>query len=110
MFRYFGIPSRYVKGYLITKKDIENVKANQTINIKQSNYHCWAEYYQDGIGWIPFETSSKYRDLMGTNDSISGNNNDSNSSDKQTIQNVNKDKHLDDEVEEKRLKIIKRRN
>ena len=104
MFRYFGIPSRYVKGYLITKKDIENVKANQTINIKQSNYHCWAEYYQDGIGWIPFETSSKYRDLMGTNDSISGNNNDSNSSDKQTIQNVNKDKHLDDEVEEKKVK------
>lgn len=47
---------------------------------------------------------------MGTNDSISGNNNDSNSGDKQTIQNVNKDKHLDDEVEEKRLKIIKRRN
>ena len=104
MFRYFGIPSRYVKGYLITKKDIENVKANQTINIKQSNYHCWAEYYQDGIGWIPFETNSKYRDLMGTNDSISGNNNDSNSGDKQTIQNVNKDKHLDDEVEEKKVK------
>lgn len=104
MFRYFGIPSRYVKGYLITKKDIENVKANQTINIKQSNYHSWAEYYQDGIGWIPFETNSKYRDLMGTNDSISGNNNDSNSGDKQTIQNVNKDKHLDDEVEEKKVK------
>ena len=104
MFRYFGIPSRYVKGYLITKKDIENVKANQTINIKQSNYHCWAEYYQDGIGWIPFETNSKYRDLMGTNDSISGNNNDSNSGNKQTIQNVNKDKHLDDEVEEKKVK------
>lgn len=104
IFRYFGIPSRYVKGYLITKKDIENVKANQTINIKQSNYHCWAEYYQDGIGWIPFETNSKYRDLMGTNDSISGNNNDSNSGNKQTIQNVNKDKHLDDEVEEKKVK------
>lgn len=104
MFRYFGIPSRYVKGYLITKKDIENVKANQTINIKQSNYHCWAEYYQDGIGWVPFETNSKYRDLMGTNDSISGNNNDYNSGDKQTIQNVNKDKHLDDEVEEKKVK------
>lgn len=104
MFRYFGIPSRYVKGYLITKKDIENVKANQTINIKQSNYHCWAEYYQDGIGWIPFETNSKYRDLMGTNDSISGNNNDFNSGNKQTIQNVNKDKHLDDEVEEKKVK------
>ncbi len=104
MFRYFGIPSRYVKGYLITKKDIENVKANQTINIKQSNYHSWAEYYQDGIGWIPFETNSKYRDLMGTNDSISGNNNDSNSGNKQTIQNVNKDKHLDDEVEEKKVK------
>lgn len=104
MFRYFGIPSRYVKGYLITKKDIENVKANQTINIKQSNYHCWAEYYQDGIGWVPFETNSKYRDLMGTNDSISGNNNDSNSGDKQTIQNVNKDKNLDDEVEEKKVK------
>ena len=41
---------------------------------------------------------------MGTNDSISGNNNDSNSGDKQTIQNVNKDKHLDDEVEEKKVK------
>ena len=41
---------------------------------------------------------------MGTNDSISGNNNDSNSGNKQTIQNVNKDKHLDDEVEEKKVK------
>lgn len=105
MFRYFGIPSRYVEGYLITKKDIENVKANQEINIKQSNYHCWAEYYQDGIGWIPFETSSTYRDLMGTNDSISGNNNDSNSGDKQTIQNINKDKHLDDEIEEEKKQV-----
>ena len=33
MFRYYGIPARYVEGYLITPQDIEGKQAGDTIEI-----------------------------------------------------------------------------
>ena len=64
MFRYFGIPARYVEGYLITQDDVKDADDNSTINIPKNNFHCWAEYYQDGVGWLPFETTPSYLDIM----------------------------------------------
>ena len=65
MFRYYGIPARYVEGYLITPDDIEeNINENQQIEIKMENNHAWVEIYIDGIGFVPLEVSTKYRGVM----------------------------------------------
>ncbi len=71
IFRYYGIPARYVEGYLITPKDVKSGKKNKEIKVKGTNAHAWMEYYQDGIGWIPFETTSPYIGVMGSEDNIS---------------------------------------
>lgn len=64
MFRYMGIPSRYVEGYLITPDDAEGVEAYETIQIMGMNAHAWVEIYQDGIGWIPVEMTPAYYGIM----------------------------------------------
>lgn len=64
MFRYYGIPARYVEGYLITPEDIKNVIPDSAITLDESHAHAWVEFYQDGIGWIPFETTPAYLDIM----------------------------------------------
>ena len=48
-----GIPARFVIGFPLTAADG-----------KVSGYHCWAEFYIDGIGWIPVDASdaSKSKD------------------------------------------------
>ncbi len=55
MFRYYGIPARYVEGYIITPEE----KA-QSVTLTSANAHAWVEYYQDGIGWIPYEVTTPY--------------------------------------------------
>lgn len=85
MFRYYGISARYVEGYLITPEDVENVSANSAITIDETHTHAWTEFYQDGVGWIPFETTTPYLDVMEKADDLTGvqTQNDDNNSDKQ---------------------------
>lgn len=64
VFRYFGIPARYVEGYIITKEDVADIEPGETIAVKQSSWHGWCEYYQDGVGFIPFECAPEYIDIM----------------------------------------------
>ena len=46
MYRYYGIPARFVTGILIkTKKD-------KTVDIYREDGHAWAEVYIDNIGWM----------------------------------------------------------
>lgn len=72
MFRYYGIPARYVEGYLITPDDAQNATANSVIIIDGTHAHAWTEFYQDGVGWIPFETTPEYLDVMEKADDIKG--------------------------------------
>ncbi|MCI8496902.1 MAG: transglutaminase domain-containing protein [Clostridiales bacterium] len=72
MFRYYGIPARYVEGYLITPEDVEGVLSNSSIPVSDTRAHAWAEFYQDGVGWIPFETTPPYLNMMETADELSG--------------------------------------
>lgn len=102
MFRYFGIPARYVEGYLITQDDVKDADDNSTINIPKNNFHCWAEYYQDGVGWIPFETIKSYMDLMGMNDSFtSGLENETNDN-RQISQEIDRDNYNGEEPEKEK--------
>lgn len=59
MLRYYGIPARYVEGFLIPE-----AAAAQTVELTGSDAHIWAEYYEDGLGWIPFEVTPPYLGLM----------------------------------------------
>ena len=62
MLRYLGVPARYVEGYYVSADDASKVKAGQTVKIKKKQAHAWAEYYLDGVGWIPFEVTPGYTD------------------------------------------------
>lgn len=62
MFRYFGIPARYVEGYLIKQTDAEKMRPGEPFTLTQKHAHAWAEYYIDGIGWLPFECTPGYID------------------------------------------------
>ncbi|MGN0709288.1 MAG: transglutaminase family protein [Anaerovoracaceae bacterium] len=64
MFRYLGIPSRFVEGYLITPDDVKGVSAGEKIDVKASAIHAWPEIYVDGLGWVPVEVTPKYRGVM----------------------------------------------
>ena len=64
MFRYFGIPARYVEGYIITPEDANSAESGEPMALSGENAHAWAEYYRDGVGWIPFETTPPYLFIM----------------------------------------------
>lgn len=71
MFRYYGIPARYVEGYLITPAIAHKANDIGTAILTDNESHAWVEYYQDGIGWIPFETTPPYMDVMEQPESLS---------------------------------------
>lgn len=68
MLRYYGIPARYAEGYLITPGAIAGQEGEITLTLHASDAHAWAEYYEDGIGWIPFEVTPPYRGVMAESD------------------------------------------
>ncbi len=48
MARSQGIPSRFVMGFPLPQDKTESAIAG---------YHCWAEFYVDGQGWVPVDIS-----------------------------------------------------
>lgn len=64
MFRYYGIPARYVEGYLITPQDVDGKTDGETIEIPGTNGHAWTEIYIDGLGWVPLEMTPSYYGIM----------------------------------------------
>ena len=63
LFRYYGIPARYVEGYLITPMDVmEN--PGGSIDVRQRAAHAWTEIYVDGVGFVPVETCPEYAGMM----------------------------------------------
>lgn len=63
MFRYHGIPARYVEGYLLTKEDIDAAKG-QSIDIAKNRAHAWTEIYIDGLGFVPLEVTPEFYGVM----------------------------------------------
>ena len=51
LLRALNVPARFVTGYLV------NTTAGRWTTVTQSDAHAWAEYYIDGEGWIPLETT-----------------------------------------------------
>lgn len=71
IFRYYGIPARYVEGCLITPEDVKGAAAGDTVTLDSGHAHSWMEYYEDGLGWVPFESTGPYIGVMGSDDSVS---------------------------------------
>ena len=55
LLRYLGVPARYVEGYEITEEDALKMTPGQAYTLTEANARAWAEYYYDGLGWIPLE-------------------------------------------------------
>jgi transglutaminase-like putative cysteine protease len=57
MARAVGIPARFVMGFPVPQDKSQG---------KVSGYHCWAEFYVKGIGWVPVDASeaSKFPELQ----------------------------------------------
>lgn len=62
MFRYYGIPARYVEGYLISEEDV--AYGQTSVDVPRENAHAWAEIYVDGVGFVPVEVCSEFAGEM----------------------------------------------
>lgn len=81
-YRYAGVPSRYVEGYIAKPISIKNGKIigsetitfpsedggqkNQTVTMREvrisdAGAHAWVEVYKDGLGWIPVEMTPGFQ-------------------------------------------------
>lgn len=64
MFRYYGIPARYVEGYLITPQDAAGMESGEAAQVPSERAHAWPEIYIDGTGFVPIEVSPPYIGVM----------------------------------------------
>ena len=51
-----------MEGYFISAAEAASYGENAVITLDESHAHAWAEYYLDGVGWVPFETTPGYMD------------------------------------------------
>lgn len=63
LLRACGIPARYVEGYIVTELE-EDPSGGYTGSVHDYQAHAWAEVYFDGIGWIPYETTPAYYEVI----------------------------------------------
>lgn len=64
MLRHCGIPARYVEGYVVTPSQAEALSSGETLTLTGANAHAWTEYYLDGVGWLPFDATPGYSDVL----------------------------------------------
>lgn len=64
MFRYLGIPARYVEGWYLTEAAAEELEPGELTELDQGFAHAWVEVYRDGVGFVPFEITPPYTDPM----------------------------------------------
>ena len=64
MFRYYGIPARYVEGFLITPEDAKGATPGQALSVGRERAHAWCEIYVDGIGFVPLEVTPEFYGMM----------------------------------------------
>lgn len=68
LFRLYGVPARYVEGYLV--RDLQSGNGAQAIMDEAA--HAWAEIYVKGVGWIPIEVTPGFIDEADLADSNDG--------------------------------------
>lgn len=66
LLRMYGIPARYVMGYLVLPSDFKaNGDGTYTATITDERGHAWAEVFQENVGFCPIEmTPPSYAELL----------------------------------------------
>jgi len=65
MFRMYGLPARYVTGYVAPAKSFRKKGHQYVAKVKDTRAHAWAEIYIDGQGWVPVEATPGYAETAG---------------------------------------------
>ncbi len=60
MVRSLGIPARYVEGFVMPVRSGKDDIYRVTTNIS----HAWVEVFFDGFGWVRFEPTSPYQQIL----------------------------------------------
>ncbi len=65
LLRNYGVPARYIEGYIVTSEDINKgilgMDSESSIAaVRDYNAHAWVEVYFDGVGWVPVEVTNGY--------------------------------------------------
>lgn len=55
LFRYYGIPARYVEGYYVINDEQEDI-----VEVTAEDAHAWVEVYVKGLGFVPVEVTPGY--------------------------------------------------
>ena len=56
--REYGIPARYVTGYVIYGGGEPDRNGDYTYTLTEKQLHAWVEVYFRGIGWLPFDPTA----------------------------------------------------
>lgn len=65
--RSMGIPARYCEGFVIKEEDVKSFPVTDgytTVSVPDSRAHAWTEVYIDGFGWLSFEATPGYGNMM----------------------------------------------
>lgn len=54
MFRYLGLPARYVEGYHVSKSSFQD---QGTASVLDKDAHAWVEVFDEEQGWLPIEVT-----------------------------------------------------
>ena len=60
MFRYYGIPSRYVEGYLLTPETVKEAGTAETVTVSQKVRACMAGNLS---GWNGMDSGRSYSQI-----------------------------------------------
>lgn len=53
-----GLPARYVEGFYVP------IMEDKVMEVYSGSAHAWPEVYFEGVGWIPFEPTPGYGDIL----------------------------------------------
>ena len=64
MFRYYGIPARYVEGYLITPEDAQSMTAGEPYVVDDTHAHAWWSIIRTASAGCHLRTTPSYLEIM----------------------------------------------
>lgn len=61
MYRLYGIPARYVTGYMIQPSEFEKQEyGTYNASVSDNHAHAWVEIFINNYGWTPIEVTPSY--------------------------------------------------
>ena len=64
----YGILEKQFRMYYEKASAMSGKTGETALTLTADDAHAWAEYYEDGVGWIPFETATPYLNVMAESD------------------------------------------